>query len=464
MESLSVPAFSPEPAATAASRWGGWLKRFDNFVAAQAITADARKRALLLHFGGEEVFEVSETVETGSTYDELKTALTNHFAPQKNVEYEIFMFRQATQQPGETLDKFYVRLKLLSKNCDFGNVDREIKSQIIQKCSMVKVRHKGLSEPAVELKDLLTYGRTLEATSVHAEAMCANSSEPATGVHKVNSDVDSRSNPVSVRKRQYSTRSGQDRYRCGGCGRVHSDDREKVCRAWGKQCFKCSKPNHFASCCRGSRTSTRPVSSARFIDLEHSSDEDPGALSHGVGRRSPVDDYSGEDVLPLHTVNSGKTVAPYLCTLQLNGVKTQMEIDTGAASTILNTQVFRKIKQHTGKILLRKDDLPVLRTYSGELIQPLGRAMLDVVYGEQHLKLSALVVPSTGPCLLGRDWLQHIKINWVGMQYLQTKDYVHLFPELFKPGLGTLRNYEAKLWIDPEVQPRFSSLALFHTL
>ena len=25
---------------------------------------------------------------------------------------------------------------------------------------------------------------------------------------------------------------------------------------------------------------------------------------------------------------------------------------------------------------------------------------------------------------------------------------------MFKPGLGTLKNYEAKLWIDPEVQPK----------
>ena len=122
---------------------------------AQDVTEDARKPALLLHFGGEEVFEVSETVETGNTYAELKTALTKHFTPQKNVEYAIFTFRQTTQQPGETLDKFYIRLKLLSKNCDFRDVDREIKSQIIQKCSLEKVRHKGFSEPAVKLSDLL---------------------------------------------------------------------------------------------------------------------------------------------------------------------------------------------------------------------------------------------------------------------------------------------------------------------
>ena len=139
---------------------------------AQAVDKDVRKRALLLHIGGEEVFEIAETEEMGNTYTELKTALTKYFDPQRNVGYEIFTFRQATQQPGETLDKFYIRLKLLSKNCDFRDVNREIKSQIIQKCSLAKVRDKGLSEPAVKLSDLLTYGRTLEATNVQAQATC----------------------------------------------------------------------------------------------------------------------------------------------------------------------------------------------------------------------------------------------------------------------------------------------------
>ena len=165
----------------------------------------------------------------------------------------------------------------------------------------------------------------------------------------------------------------------------------------------------------------------------------------------------------MHTVKSGKTVAPYLCTLQLNGVKTQMEIDTGAASTILNTQPFREIQRNT-KCPLDKNNLPVLRTYSGEIIHPLGRAMLDVVYGGQTHKLSALVVPSTGPCLLGRDWLQHIRIDWTEMKFLQTEDYVKLFPDLFKPGIGTLKNYEAKLWIALRYSPSSSNPALFHTL
>lgn len=154
MEGLNFPAFCLEPSGTAAARWDTWLRRFDNFVVAHAVTSAARKRALLLHCAGE-VFQIAETLlQDEDTYEQLKTKLTAHFAPKRNVEYEVFVFRQATQQPEENLDKFYVRLKMLSKNCAFHDVDREIKSQIIQKCLLAKVRDKGLSDPDISLVNL----------------------------------------------------------------------------------------------------------------------------------------------------------------------------------------------------------------------------------------------------------------------------------------------------------------------
>ena len=157
---------------------------------------------------------------------------------------------------------------------------------------------------------------------MQAQAMCGETRERAPYVNKVNSGFDSRSNSGALSRRQYS-RQTHDKYKCGGCGRVHSSEREKVCKVWGKQCFKCSKFNHFASCCRGTRPLQRPVSSARFMDQEPNSDEEYCPSSRGVVggsqghevQQTLDGDYSGEDVLPLHTVKSGKTVAPYLCTL-----------------------------------------------------------------------------------------------------------------------------------------------------
>ena len=119
---------------------------------------------------------------------------------------------------------------------------------------------------------------------------CVGNMEPAPCVNKVNSGFDSHSNSGALSTRQYS-RQTHDKYKCGGCGRVHSSEREKVCKVWGKQCFKCSKFNHFASCSRGTRPLQRPVSSARFMDQNHNSDEEycPGSRGRQSRSRGAVD-------------------------------------------------------------------------------------------------------------------------------------------------------------------------------
>ena len=70
-----------------------------------------RKRALLLHYAGEEVNEIFETLpNTGDNYDTAVARLTEHFSPKKNTEFEIYKFRQAKQEHGEGIDTFHTRL------------------------------------------------------------------------------------------------------------------------------------------------------------------------------------------------------------------------------------------------------------------------------------------------------------------------------------------------------------------
>ena len=131
---------------------------------------------MLLHYVGEDVFDLSESlgIVSETPFEETKRVLTDYFAPQRNVEYEVFVFRQAAQLTDETLDKCNARLRQLSKNCNFHETDREVRSQIIQKCLLSKFREKGLSDTDISLSNLLKYGRTLEATLTQGQAMTGN--------------------------------------------------------------------------------------------------------------------------------------------------------------------------------------------------------------------------------------------------------------------------------------------------
>ena len=98
------------------------------------IEDDTRKRALLLHYIGSSAFDIFETLSDTGDEKDYKAAmdrLTEHFTPQRNVDYETYLFRQARQQPHETLDQFATRLRQLASTCEFTSMDKEIKSQII---------------------------------------------------------------------------------------------------------------------------------------------------------------------------------------------------------------------------------------------------------------------------------------------------------------------------------------------
>ena len=69
------------------------------------IEDDKQKRPLLLAGGATQ--EIFETIpNTGTDYETAITKLNEYFLPKKNVDYEIFQFRQAVQEKSETVDQF----------------------------------------------------------------------------------------------------------------------------------------------------------------------------------------------------------------------------------------------------------------------------------------------------------------------------------------------------------------------
>ena len=149
-------------------RWRKWKSRLDNLILGLGVKDKKRQRALLLHYAGEEVNEIFDTLEdTGDDYETALSKLTEYFNPKKNTEYEIYQFRQTKQGSDETLDEFNKRLRQLAATCEFTDVSKEIKSQIIQGCKSSALRCKGLREE-MDLTTLLKHGRAHEIAEKQA--------------------------------------------------------------------------------------------------------------------------------------------------------------------------------------------------------------------------------------------------------------------------------------------------------
>lgn len=94
-----LPPFDPHGDQSSLSqRWKAWIKRFDTYLIATNITDKKQRRAMLLYQAGPETQEIFETLtDTGEDYATAKEKLETYFSPKKNVDYEVFQFRQATQ-------------------------------------------------------------------------------------------------------------------------------------------------------------------------------------------------------------------------------------------------------------------------------------------------------------------------------------------------------------------------------
>ena len=82
----------------------------------------------------QEIFETFQDRGEPDNYDRAINKLNAYFSLKKNIDYEIFQFRQAKQLTDETVDQVCLRLWKLAVSCDFHDTEKEIKAAVIQNC------------------------------------------------------------------------------------------------------------------------------------------------------------------------------------------------------------------------------------------------------------------------------------------------------------------------------------------
>ena len=169
-----MPEFSADAkiGTSLATRWSNWQADFEMYLTASGIIDPKRKRALLLYQAGPRVREIFKQIpETGADedYEVAKQKLKAYFDPQKNRRYEVYRFRQTTQEDNETLDQFHTRIRTMSETCEFANVDFEIEEQIIIGGNSSKIRKRALRDPTFDLKAMLLEGQRDEQSTYQAK-------------------------------------------------------------------------------------------------------------------------------------------------------------------------------------------------------------------------------------------------------------------------------------------------------
>lgn len=243
MDSPRMEKFEIDGDITSAGlRWKTYSKRFVNMLTAFGITNNAKKKALLLHYGGEQIFEVyssfPENEVEDKSFEDILRMFDGYFNPKVNTEYQIYLFRQERQGHNEPIDKFCSRLRKLAMSCNFTDQVKEIKTQVIHNCTSQQLRRKALREE-MSLEDILSAARSMEIADKHAAEMEHKDREQVEAINK------------------------HRELKCFKCGGQFPHNKEKRCPAIGKKCNNCGNMNHFSSVCK------KPKRQVRAINDEH---------------------------------------------------------------------------------------------------------------------------------------------------------------------------------------------------
>ncbi|PIK36370.1 hypothetical protein BSL78_26804 [Apostichopus japonicus] len=238
---------------------------------------------------------------------------------------------------------------------------------------------------------------------------------------------DHKGQKVTSQSEKYRNRkewsSKQKCYRCG-----NNNHQQKDCWFKDKDCHNCGKRGHIAKVCRSKISKVKQVN------------EDTG--------------QANDKLFDLFNVNDGR--APLAVDIKIDGQSVKMEVDTGASMSIVSEETF---KANWPNKKWHKTDI-VLRTYTGATVEILGETEVTVEYQRQKCKLRLIVIRGEGASLLGRDWLQKIRLDWNSFYVNNVTrerltDLLNAHSELFKEGLGLLKGTTAKIYVNSQVNPKF---------
>ena len=411
--------------------WTAYVERLNYYFIANEVTGVAKKRSILLSACGPKTYKLIRSLVPAdkideTAYDELVKLVQQYYDPKPSKIVQRYKFNTRARRDGESVATYVASLRELAEHCGYG----ETLQEMLRDRLVCGVRHVGIQKRLLAEKDL-TYEKayelalTMEAAERDTKDLKHDSGR--TEVHKgeVHSIQSRRGRKDSSRKRGKPTC-----YRCGG------EHLAPSCRFKETECHRCKKVGHIAKMCKTKTAGGKCVQQTHHVQVKE--ENEPTTYS-------------------LFTVHSELQDAMTV-ELTMNGIPVTLELDTGAALTLINRETYHRIA--TSSQPLEKTKVK-LKTYTGETIELLGAANFKVVYSGIEEELLTYVVDGEGPNLMGRDWINKFKVslkgiyNLVGTGDSALEKVLSKHAVVFSKKLGTLKGYKAKLYVDPEAKPKF---------
>ena len=238
--------------------------------------------------------------------------------------------------------------------------------------------------------------------------------------------------------------------KCRRCGK--NSHHENKCYFANKNCYTCKQLGHSSRMCKQKKINC----------MEAQEDS----------TQSNVNTLYNED-----NINMIDYCPPFFARVNFKNLVIRMEIDTGAAASIIDYDTFNKTD-----LKLRKC-VEVFKAFNGSHIPILGKCVVNIANTDIEFEGELFVTKVAVRPVMGRSWLNHIINRWPPkkvslfvqdhstesrkIQSIQTQSQVenendanleellNRYHDVFDGKLGCLKNYKAEFKVKPDVNPKF---------
>lgn len=371
-------------------------------------------------------------------YEELVKILTEYLDPKPSIWACQHKFISRMQEVNESITTYTSELKRLAQDCEFtcDNCKKSICNNFLTLQFIRGLRDRDIKTKILE-KHTVTNFADLIRTATAIE-LAKSDSEFITQSPKTSYQVNIRSkNRITNYKTPLTIRDLRGKcFRCGS-----ADHRANDCKCINDTCNKCQRKGHVAQVC------LQPPKTNFQIDSINETENSTTLQEDTINDDTPW--Y-------INVIRSNKS-DKYMIKILIDGKTTQMEVDTGAALSSMSYEDFKKI-QPRQKIF--KTDVS-MRTYTGEIIKPIGVAYVTCKYKNQTFKGNLYIINQNVDPIFGRTWIRSIKLDLAEINIIkenklpQLEELLEEFACVFDGTLGCIPDHRGHIALKDDTTPIF---------
>ncbi len=341
--------------------WSAYAERLSHYFIANGVADATKQRSILLSNCGASTYQLIRSLLTAeqvnaTSFADIVALVKNYYQPKPSMIVSRFKFNTKNQAAGESIATYLAELRASAEYCEYGDSLKEM----LRDRLVCGVSHEGIQKRLLAEKNL-TYEKATELAlaieSAERDTKDIKRSHPP--MHKPVLYNRSTATPSS---KGDTPAKGDDKpkgtrtvtcYRCGG------DHLAPVCKFKDSQCNFCKKTGHITRVCRA-RLRQKDQPRANF-HIEEDVPSDPEY--EGTYSTFTIQQEAGD---------------PITLQVAINDYPVEMELDTGAAVSLISVGTYQSIEQHSTMSPLEKTNVH-LRTYTGQSIPVLGIATIKAI-------------------------------------------------------------------------------------